>query len=401
MHDVVTSILAFNAGRDPERLALKYRALRSSPFTFLRGTCHLFYERLPRARCLRKAPPAWVCGDLHLENFGSYKGDNRLVYFDINDFDEAALAPATWDAVRFVTSLLVAADDLDLAATPVKRLCEAYTSAYAQALADGEARWVERETADGLVKTLLDELRERPRDAFLDRRTERKGRRRRILCDGKHALPVNDDQRARATELVGAHAANQTNPGFFKVLDVARRIAGTGSLGVERYLILVEGKGSPDRNYLLDLKQSLPSSLTPGLKIAQPEWPSQADRVVALQRRSQAVSMAFLQPITRRKRAYVLRDMQPSEDRVDLAHARASVHDLGRFVAEMGRLSAWAQLRGSGRQGSAIADELIRFGAGAKKWQGELLEVAQDCARQLRGDWAAYCRAYDAGQLSG
>jgi uncharacterized protein (DUF2252 family) len=71
--------------------------MRASPFAFLRGSCHLFYDRLPRGGIFRSSPLAWSCGDLHLENFGSFKGDNRLVYFDINDFDESALAPASWD----------------------------------------------------------------------------------------------------------------------------------------------------------------------------------------------------------------------------------------------------------------------------------------------------------------
>ena len=69
--------------------------MRKSAFAFLRATCHLFYEDLPKSPLLRKVPPVWACGDLHLENFGSYKGDNRLVYFDLNDFDEALLAPCT------------------------------------------------------------------------------------------------------------------------------------------------------------------------------------------------------------------------------------------------------------------------------------------------------------------
>ena len=80
--------------------------MRASAFAFMRGTCHLFYDQLPRSGVFKSAPPVWVCGDLHLENFGSYKGDNRLVYFDINDFDEAALAPVSWDLVRLLTSLL-------------------------------------------------------------------------------------------------------------------------------------------------------------------------------------------------------------------------------------------------------------------------------------------------------
>lgn len=84
-------------GRDPERLQLKYSKMRSNAFVFMRATCHLFYDRLPQDDLFKRAPLTWACGDLHLENFGSYKGDNRLVYFDLNDFDEAALAPACQD----------------------------------------------------------------------------------------------------------------------------------------------------------------------------------------------------------------------------------------------------------------------------------------------------------------
>ena len=62
----------------------------------------------------------------------------------------------------------------------------------------------------------------------------------------------------------------QPNPGFFHPLDAARRIAGTGSLGIARYVILVEGHGSPNLNYLLDLKAAIPSSLQPYLKHKQP-----------------------------------------------------------------------------------------------------------------------------------
>jgi uncharacterized protein (DUF2252 family) len=107
--NIVKRILAANRYRDAERVAMKYSAMRSDPFVFLRGTCHLFYDRLPKNGIFKSAPHTWCCGDLHLENFGTYKGDNRLAYFDINDFDEAALAPATWELVRLVTSILVCA----------------------------------------------------------------------------------------------------------------------------------------------------------------------------------------------------------------------------------------------------------------------------------------------------
>ena len=401
MPNVVKTIRGFNAGRDPERLAMKYANLRSSPFVFLRGTCHLFYDRLPAGALFSKAPAAWLCGDAHLENFGSYKGDNRLVYFDLNDFDEAALAPVTWELVRFLSSILVAGEGLCQSTADAEALCRIFLDSYAATLTLGKARWVERDTAGGLVKELLDTLKARTRPAFLDRRSDRKGRRRLIRCDGKHALQATDAQRERVTKLIGTFAASQENPDFFKVLDVARRIAGTGSLGVERYIVLIEGKGSPDANFLLDLKQALPSSLAPHLKkTKQPEWLSEAHRVVGLQRRIQAVSMAFLHPIAGRKSSYVLRGLQPSEDRVMLDVHRTRLADIRGVIAEMGQLMAWAQLRSSGRQGSAIADALIDFGASAKSWRRDLLDAAHQCAAQVEKDWAVYCEAYDAGQMA-
>lgn len=254
MNDVATQIKQFNAGRDPDRLALKLKKMRADPFIFLRGSCHLFYARLPREPLFTTAPPAWLCGDLHLENFGSFKGDNRLAYFDINDFDEAVLAPCTLDLVRFLASVQLGARSLAVEPPEAALLCRVFIDAYAAALAEGKARWVERETATGLVKDLLGGLSQRTRPAFLDTRTELKGKHRRIRCDGKKALPVGDAQRADIEAFLARFAQTQPNPEFYTPLDIARRIAGTGSLGLERYIILVEGKGSPDANYLLDLK---------------------------------------------------------------------------------------------------------------------------------------------------
>ncbi|AVQ84168.1 MULTISPECIES: DUF2252 domain-containing protein [unclassified Variovorax] len=404
MLNVAETIRNYNAGRDPERLAMKYANLRTNPFVFLRGTCHLFYERLPQdALFAGKAPAGWVCGDAHLENFGSYKGDNRLVYFDLNDFDEAALAPVTWDLVRFLSSILVAGDGLCATTDDADALCNTALDAYVGALQSGKARWVDRDNAGGLIGQLLDTLKARTRPAFLDKRTDRKGHGRVIRIDGKRALAATDAQRDRVTKLVGAYAATQDKPGFFKVLDVARRIAGTGSLGVERYIVLVEGKGSPDGNYLLDLKEALPSSLVPRLKLAQPAWPSQAHRVVGLQRRMQAVSMAFLQPIAgpgpNAAASYVLRGLQPSEDRVSLDVKRTSPDQIRGVTDEMGQLMAWAQLRSSGRQGSATADALIDFGGSAKSWRKDLMAAAHQCAAQVVKDWEDYCGAYDAGAM--
>lgn len=394
--DPVRQIKIYNAGRDPERLAIKYRKMRASPFAFLRGSCHLFYDRLPVRGLNKDFPLVWACGDLHLENFGSYKGDSREVYFDLNDFDEAALAPASWDLVRMLASIWLGAHDISDKSDDVRKACEVFLRAYCSALSGGKAFWVERDVVQGPARELLDGLRGRTRSDFLVDRTVLKGRKRKIRIDGRKALAATPAQHAMVTDFMATFASSQPNPGFYKVLDVARRIAGTGSLGVDRFAILVEGKGSPDGNYFLDLKRATCSSMAPHLKVKQPRWPSEAHRCVELQRRCQAVPMAFLHAMRLDGEPYVLRALQPSEDKVSFSPAELSLPELNALLATMGHVVAWSHLRSAGRQGSAIADELIDFGQ-RRKWQEKLVKAAQTCARQVKADAALFNAAYDAG----
>jgi uncharacterized protein (DUF2252 family) len=398
--DVTEAIRRHDAGRDPERLQMKYRKMAQSPFIFLRGACHLFYDALPDAPALREAPLAWCCGDLHFENFGSYKGDNRQVYFDINDYDEAALAPATWDMVRLLTSIQCGADVLNATRAESLAVARACAESYRAALAEGKPLWVERETSHGLVKDLLSALRERDRAEFLDKRTVRKGRSRTLRTDGVKALPASQQQKGRVTEFMDRFAAGQPDPGFFRVRDIARRVAGTGSLGVERFVVLVEGKGSPDRNYLLDIKEARPSALAARLarlRIAQPHWPDEASRVVAIQKRMQAVDHAFLQPVMLDGVPCILKGLQASEDRVAIGEWGNKLERLKEVVATMGRMLAWDQLRASGRQGSANADALIAY-AQTSTWVPELLDAATEMAVTTSKQWRAFS---DAGQQDG
>jgi len=400
--DLIQTIINFNAGRDPERLAMKYAKMRTSPYVFLRGTCHLFYDRLRVDSLPADAPSAWICGDLHLENFGSYKGDNRLVCFDINDFDESTLAPVSWDLVRLLASVFAAVASLRITEKQAVLLCDEFMSAYGSALESGKASWVDRDSATGLINSLLDSLRNRSRVEHLDKYTKLEKKRRVLRCDGERSLKASNKETERAAALVETYAATQKDKKFFDVIDVAHRIAGAGSLGVERYIVLVKGKGSPDENYLLDVKQSLPSSLETHVSTKQPEWASQADRVVTLQNRMQATSTAFLNSVAtvKGKRSYVVRALQPSADRVALDDASVTFEQISEVVNQMGRIVAWAHLRGSGHQGSATADALMAFGASRKLWQSQLLAAAHQCAAQVLDDWNAYVTAYDAGAFA-
>jgi uncharacterized protein (DUF2252 family) len=196
-------------------------------------------------------------------------------------------------------------------------------------------------------------------------------------------------------------AATQPRPKFFQVLDIGRRVAGTGSLGVERFVVLVEGKGSPDENYLIDLKAAQPSALVPHLArlgIEQPTWPDEASRVVGIEKRMQAVDHAFLHPVKVGGQPYILKGLQPSEDRVAIGDWGKKIDRLKDVVATMGRVLAWDQLRAAGRSGSASADELVA--ARRDDWATTMLDAATAMTVLTQQQWAAFTAAPDLASVA-
>jgi len=396
----IEAIGRYHREREPERLRIKFAKMAAGPFGFFRGTCHLFYADWPKHAALDHAPSAWLCGDLHLENFGSYKGDNRLTYFDINDFDEAALAPVTWDLARMVTAIRLAGAAAGLDGETRRTVERTFLQSYRDALAAGKVRWVERAIATGLVGDLLRKVRSRKRAAFLNRRTVLAGRKRKLEPLPGKTLEMPSRREARdVLDFMHRFAAAQDDAGFFTPLDVKRRVAGTGSLGLRRYVVLVEGRGSPDGNYLIDLKEAGPSALAPRLKLPQPDWKTPAARVATLQQRLQAVPPALLHALRFDGASWILRELQPSEDRVVFATARNQPKALVQLVRAMGGITAWAHLRASGRQGAATADDLVDF-AGNRAWIGETHRYAKHYASVVMRDWEAFKIALEAGAFA-
>jgi hypothetical protein len=92
-------------------LRYKHRRMKKSPFIFLRAT-YFRWARKIGDWCpeLMDAPQVLSVGDLHLENFGTWRdADGRLVW-GVNDFDEAAVMPYVLDLVRLATSIQLAPD---------------------------------------------------------------------------------------------------------------------------------------------------------------------------------------------------------------------------------------------------------------------------------------------------
>lgn len=163
MDTIIDRIAKFNAPLLPDMVQLKYKAMKENPFRFFRGTCHLFYEDLSQAKEFPSSPLTWICGDLHLENFGSFKGNNRMVYFDLNDFDESMLAPLNWELARVLTSIYVAFDALKLKNTVADEMVALFLNTYTEILSRGKALYIDPRTAKGVVRFFLNNAKKERR----------------------------------------------------------------------------------------------------------------------------------------------------------------------------------------------------------------------------------------------
>jgi hypothetical protein len=109
LRSVAEEIAENNRDRKPKLVELKLRRMAQDPFAFFRGTDHLFANQWPRLAPPDVGPSVLICGDLHLENFGAYRAGDGTFLYDINDFDEALVAPCSLDLVRCATSILLGA----------------------------------------------------------------------------------------------------------------------------------------------------------------------------------------------------------------------------------------------------------------------------------------------------
>src|SRR5262245_32524318 len=90
-------------------LALKHRRLSDSPFVFLRGTFYRWLQHWPSVcSAAARAPVLLTVGDLHVENFGTWRDAEGRLVWGVNDVDEACRLPYTHDLVRLATSAVLA-----------------------------------------------------------------------------------------------------------------------------------------------------------------------------------------------------------------------------------------------------------------------------------------------------
>ncbi len=390
MSKISARLKSFNKNRLPDMVKLKYEAMAENAFRFFRGTCHLFYEQLSVVK-LPLSPLVWICGDLHLENFGSYKADNKLVYFDLNDFDEAVLAPALWEVLRLLTSIFIAFDSLEIAEEQGMNMAILFIRTYAATLARGKAVSIEPRTARGIVKEFLKKAENGRYMDILQKRTETKGNKVVLSLKHERHFKIEKDLRRALKAHIAEWIKNSSDsPYNYKVKDVVFRLAGTGSIGVKRYLFLLKSTNTRNRYLLVDMKQSFPSSLQPFVGCKQPEWETEAQRIITVQQRMQNMSASLLSATVFNGESYVMQELQPVKDTLAFKMIRDRYRDLYQVVDDMAVLTASAQLRSGGMNGSATIDELKAFGEKQQEWQQAALDQALKHAGQVKKDYQQF-----------
>jgi hypothetical protein len=204
-------------------LVVKHTAMRESPFTLLRASFYRWMQLWSEhAKELARAPVVLAVGDLHVENFGTWRDAEGRLIWGVNDFDEAYPLPFVLDLVRLATSAHLAVDERHLALRE-RDACDAILDGYIEGLEEGGRAFVLSERNTWLWRLAVSELRNPKRFWHLQ---ERK-------CTPPPVDPPRDLVRFVRTLL----------PKGSGPLRTFHRTAGKGSLGRQRFLFRVDWTG--------------------------------------------------------------------------------------------------------------------------------------------------------------
>lgn len=311
--DVATLIHDSNEGRLENLIPIRHGRMLQSPFAFFRGTAGV------QAYDLAGTPTSGIivqaCGDCHLMNFGGFATPERNIVFDINDFDETLPAPFEWDLKRLAASFVVAARFRGFKDDVAREIAVAMVESYRESMRNREGSgvleaWYSRVTVNELPSMVHG-------DAVIKARVKKKlaeGRRQthehvfQKLTTPSRGLPrivdqppliFHPDQTVVNERVITAFfkryretLAEERRMLFdrFKVVDVALKVVGVGSVGTRCFIVLL--LAAPDDPLFLQVKEARRSVLerhTGGKRT-----PHDGQRVVVGQRLMQSASDIFL-----------------------------------------------------------------------------------------------------------
>jgi uncharacterized protein (DUF2252 family) len=305
-----------NATRVPHLVPVRMARMAASSFGFLRGSAAVMAADL--AGTPATGLDVVACGDAHLLNFGLFASAERNLIFAINDFDEAHPGPWEWDLKRLAASAAVAAAFLGGDRVRAQQAAWSAVEGYVRRIRAYAERgylstWYELIDENAIldvaqprqrraVRRIMDKARSRGPVRALDRLTRQ--------VDGAHQIVEDAPLIVRETHLMNGmpveEAADRMLRAYlaslpddrrrllwrYRLVDVARKVVGVGSVGLGCWIMLFEGLDSADPLFL-QVKQAQASVLAPHAKTRLP-FRNQGQRVVVGQRMIQGSPDIFL-----------------------------------------------------------------------------------------------------------
>jgi uncharacterized protein (DUF2252 family) len=350
--DPVALLEEQNRTREPDLVPVRHGRMMVSPFTFYRGAAKIM------ATDLEDTPvaglEAQLCGDAHLSNFGAFASPERILLFDLNDFDETVPGPFEYDVKRMAASFTIAGRNNGFSQADTRAATVASVTAYRETMAEfAQMRtmdiWYARLDEDELISAIRGLVTEAATEAKgakaekerkeekADEKEEKQAKRaekRAVqevekahtrdslqalsklgeLVDGRYRIvsqppivvPLRDlaatyglsaDEAERAIhEQFRAYRATLEDDRRhlleqFQIVDAARKVVGVGSVGTRAFIVLLQGRDAQDPLFL-QIKEATASVLEPYVRRSR--YRQHGERVVQGQRMMQAASDIYL-----------------------------------------------------------------------------------------------------------
>jgi uncharacterized protein (DUF2252 family) len=407
--------------RVPELVPIRYGRMLVSPFTFYRGGALLMASDL--AASPRSGLRAQLCGDAHLSNFGVFASPDRRLVFDLNDFDETLPGPWEWDVKRLAVSFVVAGRENGYSSKERRMLVLETVGAYRTAMREFASKraldvWYARVEVDQLMSELQGQVKKR--EAKNTRKALAKARTKDSMAAFSKLTRMVGDQPQIVSDPPLIERIEELSPGAegdalqeslheltrayretlqsdrrvlleeFRLVDLARKVVGVGSVGTRAWIALLLGRDDQDPLFL-QFKEAQPSVLEEFA--AGSEYANQGERVVAGQLLMQASSDIFLgwlrvaNSIEGAKRDFYGRQLKDWKGSFETEGVPP------KSMARYGQLCGWTLARAHARSGDRVA--IASYLGGSDVFDRAIADYAEAYADQNERDYNALKQAVE------
>jgi uncharacterized protein (DUF2252 family) len=367
--DPVSILEAQAKSRVPELIPIRYARMLTSPFAFLRGAAAIMAADLA-AHGKTTGLQVQACGDMHMANFGLFASAERNLVFGINDFDETLPGPWEWDLKRLVASIVsggrLLGADKSLCKDAVRAAVSSYRKRIKQyafmgnmelwysTIDEDDIRNNLKGTAQDGLRKIASKARERTHMQVLDKLTDLVDDKFRLRDDAPFIIHVTHTEIGKsineALELfLQSYTASLADDrkyllSQYRIVDVARKVVGVGSVGTRCWVIFLRGNHDQDPLFL-QLKEAQASVLEPF--VGKSKYSNHGQRVVAGQRLIQGAPDIFLGWGEQGGIQYYVRQLRDMKGGVEFDPQKVKVENLPQYAG----LCAWAMALAHAKSG--------------------------------------------------